>query len=68
MPHMEALRELSLDDNELESEGAVFVAQGVKVRNILIVYLPFCASLPFFFFCLFMPENPFQCLVFYPSH
>ena len=32
LPHMNGLRELSLDDNELESEGAVFLAKGVRVR------------------------------------
>ena len=32
LPHMEGLRELSLDDNELESEGAVLIAKGVKVN------------------------------------
>jgi hypothetical protein len=31
-PHMSSLKELHLDDNELESEGAVFIAAGVKVR------------------------------------
>jgi hypothetical protein len=31
-PHMSSLKELYLDDNELESEGAVFIAEGVKVR------------------------------------
>ena len=30
-PHMHSLRELSLDDNELESEGAVYIAEGVQV-------------------------------------
>ena len=29
---MSSLRELCLDDNELESEGAVIIAEGVKVR------------------------------------
>ena len=33
MPHMNGLRELSLDDNELESEGAVCLAKGVRVRD-----------------------------------
>jgi hypothetical protein len=29
--HMQSLKELHLDDNEIESEGAVFLAEGVKV-------------------------------------
>lgn len=29
--HMQSLKELYLDDNEIESEGAVFLAEGVKV-------------------------------------
>ena len=30
-PHMHSLKELYLDDNELESEGAVFLSEGMKV-------------------------------------
>ena len=30
-PHMHGLKELSLDDNELESEGAVFISEGIQV-------------------------------------
>ena len=50
LPHMSGLRELSLDDNELESEGAVFLAKGVRVRykltRCLHWYLPACPTGP----------------------
>ena len=35
--HMHSLKELYLDDNELESEGAVFLSEGIKVIDCLIL-------------------------------
>ena len=32
-PHMHSLKELYLDDNELESEGAVSLSEGMKVTH-----------------------------------
>lgn len=47
-PHMHSLKELYLDDNELESEGAVFLSEGMKVTDsctlsyLILTYLISC--------------------------
>ena len=39
LPHMRNLKELCLDDNEIESDGAICIAKGVKVNHIDLIYL-----------------------------